>query len=98
MYNLSDATTPWVVRMFSIMTVVLGSFFLMNLVLAVIVDAFDEVDSNSGTLDKKEAKMLREQKRLYGIEPEEGDDYLEDSDESRISVIGYNINSSQISD
>ena len=60
MYNLSDATTPWLVRSFSIMVVILGSFFLMNLVLAVIVDAFDEVDANSMTVDKKEAKMLRE--------------------------------------
>lgn len=60
MYNLSDATNPWVVKVFSIMTVILGSFFLMNLVLAVIVDAFDEVDSNSATEDQKEAKNLRD--------------------------------------
>ena len=60
MYNLSDATTPWVVISFSIITVILGSFFLLNLVLAVIVDAFDEVDATSESEEKKERKLLRE--------------------------------------
>ena len=98
MYNLSDATTPWVVISFCIMTVILGSFFIMNLVLAVIVDAFDEVDENSASEEEKEAKNLRKQLVLYGFKtPEEIEDKNEENSDDTVSVIGYNINASHVS-
>jgi len=44
MYNLMDANlSPMVVFYFTLL-VLFGSFFLLNLILAVIMDAFDDVD------------------------------------------------------
>ena len=42
MYNLSDATLTGISRAYCMVTVILGSFFLLNLILAVISEAFDE--------------------------------------------------------
>lgn len=41
MYNFSDAGSPTISVIFFVMVVLLGAFFTMNLVLAIIVDAFD---------------------------------------------------------
>lgn len=46
MYALQDASTPWMAVMFCVLIVIIGSFFLLNLVLAVIVDTFDSQDRN----------------------------------------------------
>jgi hypothetical protein len=43
MYNLSDASPQWMSEIFCILLVLVGSFFLLNVILAVIMDAFDEV-------------------------------------------------------
>lgn len=40
MYNLSDASQSWMAIAFCILLVVVGSFFLLNVILAVIMDAF----------------------------------------------------------
>ena len=40
MYNLSDATTSWMAITFCILLVVVGSFFLLNVILAVIMESF----------------------------------------------------------
>ena len=45
MYNLQDAMFPSVPSIYFCFLVVLGSFFLLNLILAVIMDSFDAVDS-----------------------------------------------------
>ena len=45
MYNLQDAMMPFVPAIYFCFLVVLGSFFLLNLILAVIMDSFDAVDS-----------------------------------------------------
>lgn len=45
MYNLSDASMSWMAVTFCILLVVIGSFFLLNVILAVIMDSFDRVDS-----------------------------------------------------
>jgi len=54
----------------------IGSFFLLNVILAVIMDAFDDVDKNSRKDEEKKKKELREQMKLYGIEvsSSEGED------------------------
>jgi hypothetical protein len=44
MYNLSDASQAWMAIYFCVLLVVVGSFFLLNVILAVIMDAFDQVD------------------------------------------------------
>lgn len=38
---------------FCILLVVVGSFFLLNVILAVIMDAFDQVDKTSAIKDRK---------------------------------------------
>jgi voltage-dependent calcium channel L type alpha-1D len=47
MYNLMDATVPAVSVIFCCLVVVVGSFFLLNVVLAVIMEAFEDVDKNA---------------------------------------------------
>lgn len=44
MYNLTDASLIWMAIAFCILLVVVGSFFLLNVILAVIMDSFDKVD------------------------------------------------------
>jgi len=46
MYNLSDASPRWLAEIFCILLVLVGSFFLLNVILAVIMDAFDDVDAS----------------------------------------------------
>ena len=43
---------------FCILLVIVGSFFLLNVVLAVIMDAFDDVDKNRIIEEKKNAKEI----------------------------------------
>lgn len=40
MYNLSDASMAWMAVAFCILLVVVGSFFLLNVILAVIMESF----------------------------------------------------------
>ena len=46
MYNLSDSSASWMAIFFCIIIVFIGSFFMLNVVLAVIMDAFNEVEEN----------------------------------------------------
>lgn len=43
MFNLMDADIPFLGALYCIMMVVVGSFFLMNLILAVIIQAFIKI-------------------------------------------------------
>lgn len=45
MYNLWDASQVWLAVLFCVLVVVIGSFFLLNVILAVIMDAFSAIDS-----------------------------------------------------
>ena len=51
MYNFSDAGSPVISVIFFVLIVLLGAFFTMNLVLAIIVDSFDKQDSEGGAGD-----------------------------------------------
>lgn len=53
--------------MFCVLIVIIGSFFMLNLILAVIVDTFDSQDKEIELSAYKEARLLREAKALYGI-------------------------------
>jgi F0F1-type ATP synthase membrane subunit b/b' len=53
MYNLSDSSQAWMAIGFCILLVVVGSFFLLNVILAVIMDAFDQVDKTSAIKERK---------------------------------------------
>lgn len=52
---------------FCVLLVFIGSFFLLNVILAVIMDAFDQVDKNSSAKDEKKKLEIRELKKQYGI-------------------------------
>lgn len=44
MYNLMDSNIQWMAIIFSVMLIVFGSFFLLNLILAVLSEALRNVD------------------------------------------------------
>ena len=57
MYNYSDAGSPTISVIFFVLVVLLGAFFTMNLVLAIIVDSFGDQESGEGeTEEEKEEK------------------------------------------
>jgi hypothetical protein len=68
MYNLSDASQQWMAVLFCVLLIIVGSFFLLNVILAVIMDAFAEVDRNQLLNDIKKKKDEKELKLLFGIE------------------------------
>jgi len=68
MYNLSDASQSWMAIAFCILLVVVGSFFLLNVILAVIMDAFTK-NNNEDTeaIDEQKAVEQRQLMHAYGI-------------------------------
>ena len=62
------------------MLVLIGSFFLLNVILAVIMDTFDDVASQEGEKIKKEKANLRDQKKIYGFEVSESEAERNSSD------------------
>ena len=46
MYNLSDASPSWMSILFNILLVIVGAWFLLNVILAVIMEAFEKIDTN----------------------------------------------------
>lgn len=44
MYNMMDSNVAWMAVIFSISLIVIGSFFLLNVVLAVLAEALNRVD------------------------------------------------------
>lgn len=59
MYNLSDASMSWMAVAFCILLVVVGSFFLLNVILAVIMDSFDRVDSMQDIIENQKKKQIK---------------------------------------
>ena len=53
---------------FCILLVIIGAWFLLNVILAVIMQAFEDVDKNTATQDAKIRKAEHEAKRLYEID------------------------------
>ncbi len=44
MYNMMDSNIAWMAVLFSVLLVVIGSFFLLNVILAVLAEALTKVD------------------------------------------------------
>lgn len=64
---------------FCILIVITGSFFILNLVLTVIVDSFDDdVEGEVRIEAEKKAKRTRELKVLYGFPLSDSEDSNED--------------------
>ena len=73
MYNIGDATQTWMAISFCVLLVIVGSFFLLNVVLAVIMDAFDDVDKNHALEEERQAKETVALKELYEIQDTDGE-------------------------
>ena len=60
MYNYSDAGSTFISVVFFVLVVLLGAFFTMNLVLAIIVDAFGQEDEggDDGDDEDKDDKVI----------------------------------------
>lgn len=58
MYNLSDASMSWMAIAYCILLVVFGSFFLLNVILAVIMDSFEKENNPQAQ------KLIEEHKKL----------------------------------
>lgn len=61
MYNLTDASLSWMATAFAILLVVVGSFFLLNVILAVIMDSFEKVDSLQDLIEERKKQELAAQ-------------------------------------
>jgi len=100
MYNLSDASQSWMAIVFCVLLVVVGSFFLLNVILAVIMDAFTK-NNNEDTeaIDEQKAIEQRQLMHAYGIIDSEdeveavGEQAIEQPDANKINQI---VDSSKI--
>lgn len=45
MYNLMDSNIAWMAVIFSVTLIIIGSFFLLNVILAVLADALNMVET-----------------------------------------------------
>ena len=69
MYNYSDTGDAAISVIFFVLVVLLGAFFTMNLVLAIIVDSFNE--ASAGGEEEEDAEDMEDGQ---GAEDEVGDD------------------------
>ena len=66
MYNLMDSNISWMAILFSVSLVVIGSFFLLNVILAVLAEALrniDEVQQKAETKHNKKIGRSMERRR-----------------------------------
>ena len=67
MYSLQDTSPPWMAIVFCVLLVIVGAWFLLNVILAVIMEAFEKIDTNQEKEMKKEKQELRDLKKAHGI-------------------------------
>jgi|LauGreDrversion4_2_1035121.scaffolds.fasta_scaffold14296_5 hypothetical protein len=60
MYNMMDIDFPIIGAAFGLITIVFGSFILMNLILAVIIDTFIELQEAELKKELKDKKLQNE--------------------------------------
>ena len=70
MYNLMDSNITIVAALYFCLLVLFGSLFLLNLILAVIMDAFDKV-ANKQTLEQEAEKKKHQQEIERSLKEEE---------------------------
>ena len=59
MYNMMDANMSWMSIIYFCLLVILGAFFLLQVILAIIMDAFDEVDKKQSEEKLKKDAEIR---------------------------------------
>ena len=58
MYNLMDSNIWWMGVMFCVLLVIIGSFFLLNVILAVLSDALSSVERVQTEQDTKRLAII----------------------------------------
>ena len=58
MYNLMDSNIWWMAVLFCVFLVIIGSFFLLNVILAVLADALEEVKDTERRKDEARLKSI----------------------------------------
>ena len=58
MYNMMDSNISWMAILFCILLIILGSFFLLNVILAVIAEGLDKVDEIQHKQDAKKRHLI----------------------------------------
>ena len=96
MYVLSDASPKCLKEIFFILLVLIGSFFFLNVNLAVIMDAFDDVDASQESVEKKAKKKPIKQRREYGLISSECDENNEKKFVEVISKQDLKINQGEL--
>lgn len=67
MYNLMDSNISWMAVIFSILLIMIGSFFLLNVILAVLAEALTNVDVIQQNAEAKQNEAINrslERRRL----------------------------------
>ena len=60
MYNFMDSNIWWMSVFFCIALTIIGSFFLLNVILAVLADALNMVDQVQTRLDQKRLTIMKQ--------------------------------------
>ena len=58
MYNMMDSNISWMAIIFCILLIILGSFFLLNVVLAVLAEGLNKVDEIQQKTDAKKRHLI----------------------------------------
>ena len=82
MYNLEDSSEAWFAVTFCVSIVIFGAFFLIQVILVVIMGAFDDVDANQSKIDENLRAETKELKAKFGISDTSGSDSSSSSSES----------------
>lgn len=86
MYNLMDSNISWMAVIFSILLIMIGSFFLLNVILAVLAEALTNVDVIQQNAEAKQNEAINrslERRRLQdekALRKKEGKDSLTNSE------------------
>ena len=90
MYNYSDAGDAAISVIFFVLVVLLGAFFTMNLVLAIIVDAFNSASEAAAqrVADEEEEEKLQESEEKES----EGPEKPKALEENKVAPAAENIN------
>ena len=82
MYNLEDSSEGWMAVLFCVAIVIFGAFFLIQVILVVIMGAFDDVDANQSKIDELLRAETKELKAKFGVSDTSGSDSSSSSSES----------------
>lgn len=80
MYNMMDSNNIWLSVIYFFFVVIFGTWFILNLILAVFMDSFKRVDEEMDA-EKKQKKAEEEREKIEKRQREEEEADLQHSDE-----------------